>query len=191
MINNAERMTNELESNRIIFMNGAFNENKAEQIVTRLLQYECQDPSKDIIMFIDSYGGLVDSFVTIHDVIKLLHCDVATVCVGKAMSCGQMLLMSGTKGKRFITPNSRVLLHEISSWTCGKVTNMEIDIEESRRLQKDVFEKLILKYTKITKKQLDELIGKDAYFDAKRCVELGIVDGIINSPNQLYKNLNI
>ena len=62
-------------------------------------------------MFIDSYGGACDSFIAIHDIMKIIRCDIATVCIGKAMSCGQMLLISGQKGKRFITPNSRVLIH--------------------------------------------------------------------------------
>ena len=186
-----EHLLNEIDNNRIIFMNGDFTETKAEQIITKLLQYECQDPTKDIIMFIDSYGGYVDSFIAIHDIIKLLHCDVATVCIGKAMSCGQMLLMSGTKGKRFITPHSRVLLHEISSWVSGKVTAMEIDLVENKRIQKDVFEKLILKYTKITRKQLDNMLGNDAYMDANKCIELGVVDHIAATSSQLYKYLNI
>lgn len=172
-------------------MSGNFTEQKAEQIVTKLLQFECQDPSKDIIMYIDSYGGIVDSFVTIHDIIKLLHCDVATVCMGKAMSCGQMLLMSGTKGKRFITPNSRVLLHEISSWASGRITEMEVDVDEAKRMQKDIFEKLIVKYTKITKKQLNDYLGKDNYFTAKQCIDLGIVDHIVNTPKSLYGRVKL
>lgn len=180
-----------IEGNRIIYMSGAFNEQKAEQIVTKLLHYECIDPSRDILMFIDSYGGYVDSFVTIHDTMRLLRCDVATVCVGKAMSCGQMLLMSGTKGKRFITPNSRVLVHEISSFSGGRLTDLEIDVNETKRMQKEIFEKYITKYTKITKTQLNGMMKQDNFFNAKESLKLGIVDHIVNKPNDLYKNIKI
>jgi len=113
------------ENNRIVYMSGDFDETKAQYMITKLLSFESQDPTKDIIMYIDSYGGYIDSFIAIHDVIKMIRCDVATVCVGKAMSCGQMLLISGAKDKRFITPNSRVLIHELSSGRYGKVHELD------------------------------------------------------------------
>jgi len=188
----AEPKPDYIEENRIIFMNGEFNERKAELIIARMFQYECMDPSKDILLIIDSYGGFVDSFIAIHDAMKLLRCDVATICVGKAMSCGQMLLVSGTKGKRFITPHSRVLVHQISSFSGGSLKDMEIDITESKRLQKEVFEKLILKYTKIKAGQLKAMMEKgDNFFDAKKSLELGLVDKIVNTPKDLYGILNI
>jgi ATP-dependent Clp protease protease subunit len=177
--------------NRIIYFSGAFNEEKAHQTISKLLEYECKDPTRDILLFVDSYGGYVDSFVAIHDTIKLLRCDVATCCVGKAMSCGQMLLISGTQGKRFITPNSRVMIHQIASASFGKLRDLEVDIEESKRLQKDVIDKLILKYTKIKPKQLKEIMVDDTFVTAKKALDLGVVDHIVTNPNILYKNINI
>jgi len=191
MSNSTQKEIDCLEENRIIFVNGNFDERKAEQTITKLFQYECQSPTKDILMIIDSYGGYVDSFVAIHDCMKLLRCDIATVCAGKAMSCGQMLLISGKKGKRFITPNSRVLIHEISAGSYGKLTDLTIDVEETKRMQKEIFEKLLLSYTKIKSSQLKDFVGIDTYLNAKRCLELGLVDKIITSANSLYSEINI
>ena len=123
MIQLEENSNNLLDKNRLIYMSGEFNERKAEHIVSKLLFFECVNPVKDILLIIDSYGGIVDSFVSIHDTINLLRCNVATCCIGKAMSCGQLLLISGAKGKRFITPNSRVMIHEFTAGSYGKLTD--------------------------------------------------------------------
>jgi ATP-dependent Clp protease protease subunit len=181
---------NVIDENRIIFLSGAFNEDKAKEVITRIFTLEAKNPTKDIIMYIDSYGGHVHSFMAIHDIIKISRCNVATVCIGKAMSCGQMLLISGTKGKRFSTPNSRILLHEISNGTWGKLSDMEIDINETKSLQK-IIEDLIIKYTKINKIKIKELMTRDRYFSATECIEMGIIDHIINTPKDLYSRINI
>ena len=182
---------NVLDGNRIIYMSGEFNEQKAEMIVSKLLQFEAINPSKDILLIIDSYGGVVDSFVTIHDTIGLLRCNVATCCIGKAMSCGQLLLISGAQGKRFITPNSRVMIHEFTAGNYGKLSDLEISVKENKRLQKEIWENLNIKYTNLTKKKLDEMRGRDTFLNAKECLENGIVDHIITDPKVLYKNINI
>ncbi|HUU87507.1 MAG TPA: ATP-dependent Clp protease proteolytic subunit [Candidatus Glassbacteria bacterium] len=185
-----ELKTNPIEENRIIYLGGDFNEEKAKEVVKKLLTFEAKDPTKDILMYIDSYGGYVHSFLAIHDIMKMMRCDVATVGLGKSMSCGQLLLMSGTKGKRFITPNTRVLVHEVSSFTHGKLANMEIDIKESKELQK-IIEKLIVRYTNITVKKLKGVMDIDSYFSANQTVELGIADYVITSPSVLYKKIKI
>lgn len=185
-----EKTGTAFEDNRIIYMSGQFDEAKAKEIITQLFTFECKSPKKDILMFIDSYGGYVHSFLAIHDVLQLLRCPVATLCVGKAMSCGQMLLISGAKGKRFITPNSRVLVHEVSSGTFGKLKDMENDIEETKKL-KVILDNLILKYTKISSKQLKEFMTKDTFLSASDCIKYGIVDNMVNSPKDLYSRINL
>ena len=182
---------NVLDGNRIIYMSGEFNEHKAEMIISKMLTFECVNPSKDILLMIDSYGGSVDSFIAIHDIMRLLRCDVATCCIGKAMSVGQLLLVSGFKGKRFITPNSRVMIHEFTAGNYGKLSDLEITINENKRLQKAIWETLNIKYTKLTKKKLDDMIGRDTFLDSKECLEHGIVDHIITEPAVLYKNIDI
>ena len=121
---------------------------------------------------------------------NLSRCDIATVCTGKAMSCGQMLLMSGTKGKRFATPNSRILIHEISHITYGKLSDMEIDINEDKEVQK-IWEGLIVEYTKIKKSEIRELMKRDSYLSAKEAKDYGIIDHIIEKPSDLYKRITL
>lgn len=179
-----------LEENRIIYMSGPFNEDKAKDIIEKLFTMESKNPNKDILMYIDSYGGYVHSFLAIHDVIKMLRCDVATIAIGKTMSCGQMLLISGTKGKRFVTPNARVLMHEIASGAFGKLSDMEVDINETRALKK-IVENMIIKYTKINKTSLKGLMVRDSYFSAEEAVKFGMVDHIVNKPKDLYSRINI
>ena len=187
----ADKNGDVLTENRIIFLSGVFDENKAKDVITQILKLEAKDPRKDILLVIDSYGGYVHSLFAIHDVIKhMTRCDVITVGIGKQMSCGQMLLISGTKGKRFATPNSRILMHQISNFTFGKLSEMENDIEETKRLQ-EIAEKLIVKYTKIKKTELKELMKKDSYITAEEALELGIIDGIIKKPTDLYKREGI
>lgn len=187
----AEDKKSVADANRIIFMSGIFDEACAKTIMERILTLETQSPTKDIIMYIDSYGGHIHSLLAIHDVMRnLSRCNFATVCTGKAMSCGQMLLMSGTKGKRFATPNARILMHEMSSFTFGKLTDMEIDISESKELMK-ILEKLILDYSKLTKKQVRELMQRDSYISATEAKEYGIIDHIIEKPSDLYKRISI
>lgn len=179
------------DKNRIIYVSGTINEQKTEDVVSRLLAFDTAQPNKDIIMIIDSYGGYVDSFVAMHDAMKMISSEIVTICIGKAMSCGQMLLMSGTKGKRFITPNSRVMVHELSSFTGGKLKDIENDHRELQRVQKDVIEKLILKYTKISIKNLSKFMSEDTYLSAEETVKYGIADHIITSPSVLYKRIDI
>ena len=179
-----------LEDNRIVYMSGEFNETKAQDIITKLITLELKDPAKDILMYIDSYGGYVHSLLAIHDIMKMLRCDVATCAIGKTMSCGQMLLISGTKGKRFITPNARVLMHEISSGTFGKLADMEVDINETKALKK-IVEDLILKYTKINKADLSKYMVRDSFFSAQEAIKLGMVDHMVIKPQDLYKRVSL
>jgi ATP-dependent Clp protease protease subunit len=176
--------------NRTVYFSGDFTEEKSHEIIGKLFELDADNPTKDILMYIDSYGGYIDSLVAIHDVMKyILRCDVATVCIGKSMSCGQLLLMSGAKGKRFITPNSRVLVHQVSSGTWGKVSDMENDMAEKKRLQK-MIEDMIRNDTKITKKQLKKLMSVDSYIVAEDALKYGLVDHIITNPKAFYKKLN-
>lgn len=185
-----DKNANVLEDNRIIFMSGDFNEDKAKDIITKMFTLESKDPNKDILMYIDSYGGYVHSFLAIHDVMQMLRCDIATVAIGKTMSCGQMLLISGTKGKRFITPNARVLMHEIASGAFGKLSDMEVDINETKAVKK-ITEDLIIKYTKIKKEELKQLMVRDSYFSAQEALKLGMVDYIVSKPQDLYSRINL
>lgn len=181
---------NILYDNRIIYFNGKFNEEKVKDVVQQLFQLELKDSEKDIIMIIDSYGGQIHSFLALYDVIKLLRCDVATVAIGKAMSCGQMLLMSGTKGKRFATKHSRILLHEMEAGTIGKLSGIEADAEEFRELN-DILISIITKNSNIKKKEAEAFMANENYMSPKKAKEFGIIDHIIETRSDLYSKVNV
>jgi len=179
-------------TSRMIYIRGEFREKLSRTTIKKLLKYEYDDPTKDIIIYIDSFGGSVDSFIAIHDIIQMSRCDVATVCAGKCMSAACMLLMSGTKGKRFITPNSRVLLHEVSGCVeeMEKLAYLKNEVEEVERLNKLLL-KLCTKYTDLTTKKARQLFSKDTYMIAKEALEFGIVDHIITKRNILWDNIDV
>jgi len=175
---------------RRLYFTGDVNEDKAEKVVTGLLDLEARDPMKDILLYIDSYGGLADSFFSMHDAMRMLRCNVATIGIGKTMSCGFLLLISGTPGYRFITPNARVLIHKLSAGTFGNVSEMEDDVNAALDLQKRIC-KLIVDYTKISKKKLEKIMERQTYLSAKEAKEMGIVDEIAESNSQIYKKVKV
>lgn len=175
-----------LFESRIIFLAGDINEAKSQEAVSRLITLDYQNPLRDILFYIDSYGGDVHSFIAIHDAMKMIRCDVATIGVGKVMSAAAMLLLSGTIGKRFITPNSRVMIHQISAGDEGNLSYLKNSIAEVEKLQV-LFEQLVKKYTKMSIKQIGECFKKDTYMDAVASKRFGIVDYIIDDPNCVSK----
>jgi len=179
-----------MSRSRIIYFASDFTDQAAKGVIERLLSYNAESTMDDIILIIDSQGGSLNSYLAIYDAMtKLIHCDVATVCLGQAMSAGQMLLMSGTKGKRFITENSKVLVHQLSSGTVGKLSEMEKHLSYAQELGK-IMKDLILKHTKISKKELDIMMRGDTFLDAKEALKYGIVDHIITKPDDLYNKLS-
>jgi ATP-dependent Clp protease protease subunit len=176
---------------RIIFLSGFIDEEKAHELVSRLIALDYQNPKKDILFYIDSYGGEIYSLVAIHDTMKMLRCDVATICIAKAMSAGAILLLAGTKGKRFITPNARVMLHEISSEEDeGRLSDLRDSLKETEKLQ-GLLEILTKKYTKISATQIKEIFAKNTYMDASTAKKYGVVDHIITHPEIIHQHTNI
>ena len=121
---------------RIIFLGTQVDDTSAGLIVAQMLFLEAEDPTKDIMLYINSPGGSVYDGLAIYDTMQHLKCDVATVGVGMQASMGAFLLSSGTKGKRSILPHSTVMIHQPSAGTRGKVSDMEIDLKEGLRLKK-------------------------------------------------------
>ena len=187
--NNMKEACDVFKKNRIIYFKGEVNELKTSETVKSLIQYDLEKPNKDILMIIDSYGGYVDSFVAIHDTMKMIKSNVATLCLGKAMSAAFMLLITGQKGKRFITENSRIMVHELSTFCGGKYSELENDLKEAERMQK-FLENLILKYTSVSKDKLKKLLMKDAYITAEKALEYGMVDHIVENYEDLFKKMS-
>ena len=164
---------------RAIHLMGNIDEAKSESFIKSILELELKDPTSDIVVIIDSYGGYVDSMWAMQDAMNMVTCKVHTLCIGKAMSCGQMMLTGGAKGCRYATPNSCVMMHEISSWVRGSISDIQNYTEELKRLDEQ-YRNFIIERTKITSSQLKKMLLQDCYFNPQEALRYGLVDKIIN-----------
>ena len=164
---------------RIIFLGEEVNEHTANIVVAQLLHLAYEDPNKDISLYINSPGGSVYDGLAIYDTMQFIKPNVATYGIGLQASMGAFLLSSGAKGKRFLLPSSRVMIHQPSSGTQGKVTDQEISLREALRL-KDLLNEILAKNTgqKLAKIKAD--VERDFWMDAKEAVAYGIVDKVVS-----------
>lgn len=169
-----------LLKDRIIFLGDAVNEHTANLVVAQLLFLHAEDPKKDINFYINSPGGSVYDALAIYDTMQYIANDIQTVGIGIQASAAAFLLSSGTKGKRVILPNSTVMVHQPSSGTRGKVTDMEIDLKESLRIKQQLNE-IMAKNTGQTVKQIQNDMERDYWMTAQEAKKYGIVDKIIAS----------
>jgi len=168
-----------LLKDRIIFLGSDVNEASANTIVAQLLFLQSQDPKKDIYLYINSPGGSVYDALAIYDTMEFVTNDVQTVGIGVQASAAAFLLSSGAKGKRFLLPNSTVMIHQPSSGTRGKVTDQEIDLRESLRIKK-LLEEIMAKNTGQKVAQIHEDMERDRWMTAAEAKKYGIIDDIIN-----------
>ena len=142
-----------LLKDRIIFLGTEINDSVANAIVAQLLFLEAEDPEKDIIMYINSPGGVVTSGMAIYDTMNYIKPDVQTVCIGQAASMGAFLLSAGTKGKRFALPNSRVMIHQPLGGAQGQATDIEIQAKEILKI-KDKLSEILAQNCGKTKEEI-------------------------------------
>ncbi|KAM6582756.1 hypothetical protein CsatB_009758 [Cannabis sativa] len=171
--------TNMLLRQRIIFLGSQVDDVTADFIISQLLFLDAEDSTKDITLFINSPGGSVTAGMGIYDAMKLCKADVSTVCLGLAASMGAFLLASGTKGKRFCMPNSRVMIHQPLGTAGGKASEMGIRIREM------VYHKIKLNkiFSRITGKpesQIEQDTDRDNFMNAWEAKEYGLIDEVID-----------
>jgi ATP-dependent Clp protease protease subunit len=169
-----------LLKDRIIFLGEPIDEHSANLIVAQLLFLDSQDTKKDISIYINSPGGSVYDAFAIYDTINYIKSDVSTIAVGMAASAAAFLLSSGTKGKRFALPHSKIMIHQPSSGTRGKVTDMEIDLEESIKLKKQL-EEILAKNSGQKQSKIHVDMERDYYMSADEANKYGLVDKVIKS----------
>jgi ATP-dependent Clp protease protease subunit len=167
-----------LLNERIIFLGEDVNEHTANLVVAQLLHLAYEDSKKDIKLYINSPGGSVYDGLAIYDTINYIKPDVMTIGVGLQASMGSFLLSSGTKGKRFALPSSRIMMHQPSSGTQGKVTDQEITLRESIFVKQQLIE-MLAKNTgqKLTKIEKD--IDRDFWMSASEAKAYGLIDEVI------------
>ena len=169
-----------LLKDRIIFLGSDVNEATANLIVAQLLFLQAEDAKKDIFFYINSPGGSVYDALAIYDTMQYVTNDIQTVGIGIQASAAAFLLSSGTKGKRFILPNATVMIHQPSSGTRGKVTDMEIDLKESLRIKQRLNE-IMAANTGQKVEKIQEDMERDKWMTADESKKYGIVDNVIES----------
>jgi ATP-dependent Clp protease protease subunit len=168
-----------LLKDRIIFLGTDVNSQSANLIIAQLLFLQSEDANKDIYFYINSPGGSVYDCLAIYDTMQYVKPDIQTICVGLAASAASLLLASGAKGKRFALPNSKIMIHQPSSGTRGKVTDQEIDLRESFAL-KGLVESIMVERTGQGAEKIHNDMERDFYMTAAEAHEYGMIDGVIN-----------
>jgi len=165
---------------RVILLEGEVHDQMANLIVAQLLFLESDNPDKDISLYINSPGGSVTAGLAILDTMKFIKPDVHTIVMGHACSMGSLLASSGTKGKRFMLPRARHMIHQVSSGTRGTAIDMKIALEETLRLNKTLTE-IYVENTGKSYEQLEKDMSRDFYMDAEESVAYGLADKILTS----------
>jgi ATP-dependent Clp protease protease subunit len=167
-----------LLNERIIFLGSPVDDQVANLIVAQLLHLESQDPDKDISIYVNSPGGSIYAGLAIYDTMQFIKPDVATMCVGIAMSMGSLLLAGGAKGKRLSLPNSRILIHKPSAGFEGQSTDIEIHAREILKTR----ERIDQIYSEHTGRPVEEVhrdMERDRFFRPDEAEEYGLIDRII------------
>ena len=164
---------------RIIFLDKEIDSKTASDIVSKLLYLDSLN-NEDIKIFINSPGGEVSSGLMIYDTINIIKSDVETISVGISASMAAIILLSGTKGKRKILPNSRVMLHDLSGETKGKYKDIIIEIQEINKTYNKLFE-IVKDNTNLTINQVEEYLKNDFWLNSEEALKYGIVDKIITN----------
>jgi len=167
-----------LLNERIIFLGQPVDDQIANLVVAQLLHLESQDPDKDISLYINSPGGSIYAGMAIYDAMQYIKPDVATICVGIAMSMGSLLLTGGARGKRMALPNSRILIHQPSAGFEGQSTDIEIHANEILKTRKRIDE-IYAHHTGQTEERVHADMERDRFFTPQEAVEYGLIDRVI------------
>lgn len=167
-----------LLKDRIIFIGTPIDDNFANIIIAQLLFLEADDPDKDIYLYINSPGGVVTSGMAIYDTMQYIKPDVSTICIGQASSMGALLLASGARGKRYVLPNARIMIHQPMGGFQGQATDIEIHAREILRMKENLNQ--ILAYH--TGQSIDRIrldTDRDYFMSGEEAKSYGIIDDVI------------
>lgn len=167
-----------LLKDRIVFLGWPVDDDAANLIIAQFLFLESEDPDKDIILYINSPGGVIYSGLAIYDTMQVVRCPVATTCVGMAASMAAILLTAGSKGRRVALPNARIMIHQPHGGARGQASDIEIQARETRYL-KDVLIDVISSTTGKSKDQVHKDIDRDNYMSPQQAKEYGLIDEVL------------
>ena len=170
-----------LLENRIIFLQGEIHDGNANEIVMKLLYLQSDNRRKEIHFYINSPGGSVTATMAVYDTMQILSCPVATYCVGLAASGGAVLLAGGTKGKRFILPHAKVMIHQPYGQVGGQVSDIEIQADEILRTR-EALNEILAAHTGQPIERIKKDTDRDRYLNAAQSKEYGVVDEVLTKP---------
>ncbi|KAA2285663.1 ATP-dependent Clp endopeptidase proteolytic subunit ClpP [Arenimonas fontis] len=165
---------------RVIFLVGPIDDYMANVVVAQLLFLEADNPEKDISLYINSPGGIVTAGLAIYDTMRFVKPDVSTICVGQACSMGSFLLAAGAKGKRYMLPNSRVMIHQPSGGAQGQATDIAIQAKEILYLRERL-NKELANNTGQPLEKIERDVERDYFMSADEAREYGIVDAVLSA----------
>lgn len=165
---------------RIIFLGEEIDDEMANSVVAQLLLLDSENPEKDIMLYINSPGGVITAGMAIYDTMKLIKADVSTICLGEAASMGAFLLSGGTKGKRLALPSARIMIHQPLGGAKGQATDIELEAKEILRM-KNMLNGLLAEHSGQAIEKIKEDTERDHYLSAQEAVEYGLIDKVITS----------
>ncbi len=164
---------------RIVFIGSAIDQDTANLVCSQLILLEAEDPDRDISVYINSPGGSVTDGLAIYDTLQFVRCDIRTICVGLAASMGQFLLCSGTPGKRFALPHSRILMHQPSGQMQGQASDIAIQAEQIIYLKRMMAERISF-HTGQPIERIETDSDRDRWFTAEEAKDYGFIDQVID-----------
>jgi ATP-dependent Clp protease, protease subunit len=173
---------------RIILLDSPINDEVASIVIAEMIYLESEDPTKDIIMYINSQGGSVSAGLAIYDTMQYVRPEISTICVGMAASMAQVLLCAGSKGKRMALPNSRIMMHQPSGGTEGQLADIEIYLKETVRLREQLY-KIIAAHSGQDIEKIHRDADRDYWMSPQDAVEYGLIDRVLTSRKEVSKEL--
>lgn len=177
-----------LLENRIVFLVGEINHASASRVMMQMLYLENQRRNQEINFYINSPGGVVDDTLALYDTMRFLSSPIATYCIGRAYSGGSVLLTAGTKGRRFILPHAKVMIHQPYGGITGQAEDIRLQAEQIIK-SKQILIDIIAKHTGQDPAQVREDSERDKYFDAQEAKDYGLVDEVLTEPPESMKGV--
>jgi ATP-dependent Clp protease protease subunit len=165
---------------RIIFLGTPVTDEVANLITAELLFLESEDPDKDIHFYINSPGGSITAGLAIYDTMQYIRPDISTLCLGQAASMGAWLLAAGAKGKRYVLPHARIMIHQPLGGAQGQAVDIDIQAREMLRMREQM-STILAKHTGQSLKKIERDTDRDLFFESKQAVDYGLVDEVVVS----------
>lgn len=175
-----------LLENRIVFLVGEINHASASRLMMQMLYLENQRRNQEINFYINCPGGVVDDTLALYDTMRFLSSPIATYCIGRAYSGGSVLMTAGTKGRRFILPHAKVMIHQPYGGITGQAEDIRLQAEQIIKTKQTLID-ILAKHTGQTAERVREDSERDMYFDAQEAKDYGLVDEVLTEPPEMPK----